>query len=517
MDTVHLRLRTSHSRATKKPSIFLLSSLLTSLCLISLYIFFVFRSHGKPGRTPSGERFSIIIDGGSTGTRVHVYRYSHRDGGEDKAAFNFGKGRLESMRINPGLSAYTEEPEEAGRAIGALIEFGRRKVPREMWGQTEIRLMVTAGLRMVEVHTRETILEACRKVLTVSGFVFNDDWATVITGSDEGVYAWVVANYALGTLGGDPEHTTGIIELGGASALVTFSSSEPLPSEYLRIIKFGNATYHLYSHSFLHFGQIAAYESMRDSFLSGENHIAAINPCLPKGYFLIEQLKLSPGVVDVKRSDISAFHSGGNFSECRSAALKLLQRGKDMCIYEHCQIGSIFTPKLNGRFLATENFFYTSKFFGLGQTAPLSDIILAGERFCGEDWSILRKRHHLVVEEDLLRYCFSTAYIVSMLHDSLGVGLNDRRIQFTNRVGDTPLDWALGAFILQSREAPDSDKPVWIINILWEGSFAVFLLVPVFIICMLVSWTVSKWKKPQLKTIYDLEKGRYIITGINRR
>lgn len=42
-------------------------------------------------------------------------------------------------------------------------------------------------------------------------------------GSDEGVYAWVVANYALGTLGGDPLQTTGIIELGGASAQVCFA------------------------------------------------------------------------------------------------------------------------------------------------------------------------------------------------------------------------------------------------------------------------------------------------------
>lgn len=41
-------------------------------------------------------------------------------------------------------------------------------------------------------------------------------------GSDEGVYAWVVANYALGTLGGDPLLTTGVIELGGASAQVYF-------------------------------------------------------------------------------------------------------------------------------------------------------------------------------------------------------------------------------------------------------------------------------------------------------
>jgi len=42
------------------------------------------------------------------------------------------------------------------------------------------------------------------------------------SGSDEGLYAWVVANYALGTLGGDPHKTTGIIELGGASAQVQF-------------------------------------------------------------------------------------------------------------------------------------------------------------------------------------------------------------------------------------------------------------------------------------------------------
>lgn len=39
-------------------------------------------------------------------------------------------------------------------------------------------------------------------------------------GTDEGVYAWVSANYALDSLQGDPRQTTGIVELGGASAQV---------------------------------------------------------------------------------------------------------------------------------------------------------------------------------------------------------------------------------------------------------------------------------------------------------
>jgi apyrase len=57
------------------------------------------------------------------------------------------------------------------------------------------------------------------------------------TGSDEGVYAWVVANYALGTLGGDPLETTGIIELGGASAQVRLLFSDLLLFKNFNLVK----------------------------------------------------------------------------------------------------------------------------------------------------------------------------------------------------------------------------------------------------------------------------------------
>ena len=50
--------------------------------------------------------------------------------------------------------------------------------------------------------------------------IVSDVWNDLETGEDEGFYAWVAANYALGSLGGEPQETTGIVELGGASLQV---------------------------------------------------------------------------------------------------------------------------------------------------------------------------------------------------------------------------------------------------------------------------------------------------------
>lgn len=84
--------------------------------------------------------------------------------------------------MGPGLSFYAEDPDEAGESLVKLVEFAKGIVPPDLWAETEIRLMGTAGLRLVDGGAREKILDSCRRVLRVSGFRFEDDWATVITG-----------------------------------------------------------------------------------------------------------------------------------------------------------------------------------------------------------------------------------------------------------------------------------------------------------------------------------------------
>ncbi|XP_062161484.1 probable apyrase 6 [Alnus glutinosa] len=509
--------RNSNSKHTKSNLlIFALISISFALLLCYLVVF------GKSSRSSAKRKYGIVIDGGSTGTRIHVFEYRVENG---SPVYDFGPDGLATMRVNPGLSAFAEDPDGAGGSLTELLEFGKGRVPRGRWGETEVRLMATAGLRLLESDLQQRILESCRQVLQSSGFKFRDEWASIITGSDEGLYAWVVANYALGTLGGDPLQTTGIIELGGASAQVTFVSSESMPPEFSRTVRFGNITFNLYSHSFLHFGQNVAFDSLKESLISADLNLGTesvkmgtlLDPCTPKGYsHNVESWKLSPGSLEEKSKYFATLQSKGNFSECRSAALMLLQKGKEKCSYNSCYIGSTFIPKLRGKFLATENFFYTSRFFGLGQRAFLSELMMAGQQFCGEDWSKLKKKYHSLNEEDLLRYCFSSAYIVALLHDGLGVSLDDEGIEVANHARNIPLDWALGAFIVQSTAELDVEHPDWMANIVSDESPTLLSIIAIFVILMFAAWSVSKWRKPQLKTIYDLEKGRYIVTRVNR-
>ncbi|XBI09928.1 hypothetical protein VPH35_137366 [Triticum aestivum] len=398
--------------------------------------------------------YDIVIDAGSTGSRVHVITY------HAGALPQLDWSRTSSLKATPGLSSFAADPGSGGLSIAPLLEFARRHVPRDNWVHTEVRLMATAGVRLLDVTTAEAVMESCRKLLRESGFRFQDQWATMISGADEGIYAWVAANYALGTLGGARQDTTGIIELGGASIQITFATDKPMPPEFSHVFKFGDITYNLYSHSFLHLGQNVAYESLHDllstpALKSMSTHLiheaTYRDPCTPRGFSPMAGPVKVPASVLESKADYKPFaHAVGNFSECRSVVRTLLQKGQEECIYHDCRLGAAFVPDLEGKFLATENFYHTLKFFGLRSKSFLSDLMLAGDQFCHGDWSSNIKREHCSFNEgELLLFCFSSAYIVALLHDTLKVPMDHKNIDVTNQIRGVPVDWALGAFIVQ--------------------------------------------------------------------
>lgn len=90
------------------------------------------------------------------------------------------------------------------------------------------------------------------------------------------------------------------------------------------------------------------------------------------------------------------------------------------------------------------------------------------------------------------------------------------RIAYANQIENIPLDWALGAFILQNSSKLDMQHSNWIISIIGGDSSALILVFGIFLVLILMTWIILKLRKPQLKTIYDLEKGKYIITRVGR-
>ena len=172
-------------------------------------------------------RYVVILDGGSQGTRAHVYGMRVAPGPRPRHTEELGV-----MRVKPGLSSFESDPSGAGESLRPLYEFARRHVPSAYLARTPIVLMATAGLRSVrDDGTRDAILHSCRGTLSSSPFLFRDEWAGVIPGSKEGLYAWVAANYAADSLfARDPRHTLGVLELGGASMQVTFKVPEDQPA-----------------------------------------------------------------------------------------------------------------------------------------------------------------------------------------------------------------------------------------------------------------------------------------------
>ncbi|KAJ8750033.1 hypothetical protein K2173_013948 [Erythroxylum novogranatense] len=395
---------------------------------------------------PKSQFFGVVLDCGLSGCGVRVYELL------SEGNIPFSDGQLPlivgSTKVRPGLGG---DLENEGYVIEGLIDFAKRWVPRKEWGRTRVQLLVSGGGNFGSL-VLERVLESCRKVLRKSGFSFKDQWARIIEDEEKGGYVWIAVNYALGNLGGDPQKTVGIVEFGGTSLQYTFASDEVRKSQSLQIIRLAGVGYELKTQTLLEFGQDAAWKSLYE--LHNTRELMALpkfgrgydgNPCIPKGYQLISS-----------NSEAELFLSNpvGNFTACRLKALEFLKGGQEKCLRPPCKSFLSQSFELDGKHTPRKTMFYASELFGLVGTDSLSELEAAGKHYCGDDWKDLKSRHSNVDDLDLLRYCFSSAYMVALLHDILGVGMNEERIGFASDTGSYTRDWTLGAFISHSMTEP---------------------------------------------------------------
>eukprot|EP00887_Chlorella_sp_A99_P007229 scaffold2.g7229.t1 len=262
-------------------------------------------------------QYVLVIDAGSSGTRLLAYRWeapAARGAAAASAAAGvprltpvppaaaaakiprraLGKRRAYSrVETEPGLDAFVMD--RAGleaRALAPLLDWAQAALPSRAWAQTPLFLFGTAGLRRLAPGDRGQVLDAAREVLAGSAFRFEDSWARVLEGEDEGVFGWVALNYMQardarvgsvellvleaerGTLApaglrqeqerrlGEAAagETVGALDLGGSSLEVSFAAEQAAPESDRKNVSVLGANHSLYCHVHHHYGLNDAFE-----------------------------------------------------------------------------------------------------------------------------------------------------------------------------------------------------------------------------------------------------------------
>ncbi|KAL8546442.1 hypothetical protein ACS0TY_006245 [Phlomoides rotata] len=317
-------------------------------------------------------------------------------------------------------------------------------------------MQATAGLRQLEGDASDRILQAVRDFLkNKSSFKSEADWVTVLDGNQEGAYQWVTINYLLGNLGKQYSSTVGVVDLGGGSIQMAYAISEsdaakaPKLSDgeesYVQQMYLKGRKYHLYVHSYLHYGLLAA----RAEILKVDEESG--NPCVLMGYN--GSYKYGPAVYKA-----SALPSGSSLSKCREATTKAL-KVNESCTHMKCTFGGIWN---GGGGDGLKNLFVASFFFDRAAEAGFVDPSMAVAKVHPADFEEAAKRACATrledgsstyprVEPDNLPYlCMDLVYQFTLLVD--GFGLDPwqeitlvKKVKYQNSLVEAA--WPLGSAI----------------------------------------------------------------------
>ncbi|KAL3700998.1 hypothetical protein R1sor_019020 [Riccia sorocarpa] len=432
--------------------------------------------------------YAIVMDCGSTGTRVHVYAWTHEmilgkdslpvmvhpstahsgpqrsDGAPplDKEQKQ-GEGRAyKRMETEPGLDKLLHNESGVRTAIQPLLDWAGKQIPRAAHKKTKLFFLATAGLRKLPPTDSGWLLDKAWATLQGSPFLVMREWVRIISGQEEAYYGWIALNYNQDRLGGSPSETFGALDLGGSSLEVTFEPDKIPRAEYGVNVSVGSGEHHLYAYSHPGYGLNDAFEKsvalliQRGKYTRRKGSIYVHHPCLNPGYkepFVCSHcaLPLSPHAGDPHQRRLLAALAGGkvqlvgksNWAACQSLALSVINASKlpetaegRECEFSPCALGR-HQPEPQGQFYALAGFFVVYKFFGLTSADSLNDLLTKGSQFCKLKWHDARQS--VAAQPSIDRYCFRAPYVVSLLRE----GLHLREDQIL--IGSGDFAWTLGA------------------------------------------------------------------------
>ena len=101
-------------------------------------------AHAGSHQSGGLRRYAVVIDAGSTGSRVHAFEF-----GVDGAKQELQLLNDHFKQLKPGLSSFAADPKAGAASLKPLLEAALEAVPPLQAAVTPIEVRATAGLRLL--------------------------------------------------------------------------------------------------------------------------------------------------------------------------------------------------------------------------------------------------------------------------------------------------------------------------------------------------------------------------------
>ncbi|MCD6045877.1 MAG: ectonucleoside triphosphate diphosphohydrolase 1-like [Gammaproteobacteria bacterium] len=381
----------------------------------------------------------IIIDAGSTGSRLHLFRYTVAP--DDPQKIITIKEVLQKD-ITPGLATIATQPESLTHGItnqqhlqqyiASLLSAANQALsPRERQ-KTPVYLFGTAGMRNLPQETRAAVLADTTDIfiqqVKQGGYPIPNNPKkniNIINGSAEGLFSWITINYLMHRYDIQDflfRRNYGVLDLGGASTQISVQENKAHDKPSDIYLQNGERKYPIYVHSYPMYGTNASQKSFKNRF--------------------------------GKSSDICFLQSGhANFKACQAliAADMYNETAYHQCTQRngasYCSKMGVYQADIaDTQFFAISGYYYIFNDLDLVRNIPSPGLLAkAGEKYCSLDWQTAIKKYPERNQITLNNDCFVSAWVYSLLK---GYGLSDDTPLLTgNTINGIDTDWPLGAAI----------------------------------------------------------------------
>jgi hypothetical protein len=346
-----------------------------------------------------------VVDAGSTGTRLHVYSYDF-----DKSKSPINIKELWTKKIKPGLASL--EPNQGLMDVYLTTLFAG--APTE---NMPTNFYATAGMRLLSQPKQKQLYNVVQ-----NWFAKQHQWqlrnAKTITGTEEGLYAWLVINHQLGRLNSDDKSSVGVMDMGGASVQIIFPVEKTEGLNNSDLVEFDLYGRHrkLFIHSFLGLGQTEVAHQYLD-----------VPSCFVNDY------KLPDGLAA----------AGDAYSCVKEVSL---------LINDVHRVNPIVQPALDQN--PVNNWYVFGGMAEMAQTKPFqfegkqftneSLLEQANSLVCQQQWPALSNQY--ASNEYLYGYCLFPSYYYSLMVEGYGIQAKQAINYIPSTQGG---DWPLGVVLSQ--------------------------------------------------------------------